>query len=201
MGFKCHIQNQTISRSGLVWVGVIQDDDGTNGTIAASEYCPLDYCSKGENNVTLNEPDSQCNYNHSGTLCGGCQPVLSLALGSVQCLPCSNKYLALLLPFALAGPVLVFLIKVLDLTISQETMNGLIFYANVVKANEYILLPQGQTNLLTVFIAWLNLDLGVETCFFHGLSSYSETWLQFVFPFYVWSIACRVHHHPNKVQR
>ena len=188
-GIKCHIQDQTISRSGLVWVGMIQDDNGTSGNIAASEYCPLDYCSKGENNVTLSEPDSQCNYNHSGTLCGGCQPGLSLALGSAQCLPCSNKYLALLLPFALAGPVLVFFIKILDLTISQGTMYGIIFYANVVKANEYILLPQGQTNPLTVFIAWLNLDLGVETCFFHGLSSYSKTWLQFVFPFYVWSIA------------
>ena len=187
-GIKCHIQNQTISRSGLVWVGMIQDDNGTSGSIAASEYCPLDYCSKGENNVTLSEPDSQCNYNHSGTLCGGCQPGLSLALGSAQCLPCSNKYLALLLPFALAGPMLVFLIKVLDLTISQGTMNGLIFYANVVKANEYILLPQGQTNPLTVFIAWLNLDLGIETCFFQGLSSYSKTWLQFAFPFYIWSI-------------
>ena len=188
-GIKCHIQDQIITRSGLVWVGMIHDDSGTNGSIAASEYCPLDYCSKGENNVTLSEPDSQCNYNHSGTLCGGCQPGLSLALGSAQCLPCSNKYLALLLPFALAGPMLVFFIKILDLTISQGTMNGLIFYANVVKANEYILLPQGQINPLTVFIAWLNLDLGVETCFFQGLSSYSKTWLQFVFPFYVWSIA------------
>ena len=29
---------------------------------------------------------------------------LSLALGSAQCLPCSNNYLALLIPFALAGP-------------------------------------------------------------------------------------------------
>ena len=26
--------------------------------------------------------DIQCNYNHSGILCGGCQPGLSLALGS-----------------------------------------------------------------------------------------------------------------------
>ena len=188
-GIKCHIQDQIITRSGLVWVGMIHDNSGTNGSIAASEYCPLDYCSKGENNVTLSEPDSQCNYNHSGTLCGRCQPGLSLALGSAQCLPCSNKYIALLLPFALAGPMLVFFIKILDLTISQGTMNGLIFYANVVKANEYILLPQGQINPLTVFIAWLNLDLGVETCFFQGLSSYSKTWLQFVFPFYVWSIA------------
>lgn len=44
-------------------------------------------------------------------------------------------------------------------------------------ANVYIFLTQRQRNPLTLFIAWYNLDLGVETCFFHGL-----TWLQFVFP-------------------
>ena len=185
-GIKCHIQEQTIGRSGLLWVGMIQDG---NGTVAASEYCPLDYCSGEDSNVTLSEPDSQCNYNHSGTLCGGCQPGLSLALGSAQCLQCSDNYLALLIPLTLAGPVLVFSIKILDLTISQGTLNGLIFYANVVKANEFIFLPRGQTNPLTVFIAWLNLDLGVETCLFQGLNAYSKTWLQFVFPFYIWSIA------------
>ena len=186
----CHIQEQTIGCSGLLWVGMIQDDNGANGTVAASEYCPLDYCNAEDSNVTLSEPDSQCNYNHSGTLCGGCQPGLSLALGSAQCLQCSNKYLALLIPLTLAGPVLVFSIKILDLTVSQGTLNGLIFYANVVKANEYIFFPPGQTNPLTVFIAWLNLDLGVETCLFQGLTAYSKTWLQFVFPLYIWSIAC-----------
>ena len=188
-GIKCHIQEQTIGRSGLLWVGVIQDDNGTNETIAVSEYCSLNYCSAEDSNVTLSEPDSQCNYNHSGTLCGGCQPGLSLALGSAQCLQCSNKYIALLIPLTLAGPVLVFSIKLLDITISQGMLNGLIFYANIVKANEYVFFPQTQTNPLTVFIAWLNLDLGVETCLFQGLTAYSKTWLQFVFPFYIWSIA------------
>jgi len=181
---QCHIQEQAIGRSGLLWVGMIQDDNGTNGTVAASEYCPLDYCYKGESNVTLRESDSQCNYNHAGVLCGGCQPGLSVALGSAQCLPCNNRYLALLIPFTLAGPVLVGIIKLLDLTISQGTLNGLIFYANIVKASEYIFLPQGKPNPLKLFIAWLNLDLGMETCFFNGLSAYSKTWLQFVFPLY-----------------
>ena len=185
-GVSCHIQDQTIGRSGLVWVGTLNND---NETVAASEYCAYDYCKREESSVTLSEPDSQCNYNHSGTLCGECQPGLSLALGSAQCLPCSNKYLALLIPFVLAGPAVVFLIKLLDLTISQGTINGLIFYANIVKANKYMLIPYGHTNPLTLFIAWLNLDLGVETCFFHGLTAYTKTWLQFVFPIYIWSIA------------
>ena len=188
-GVHCHIHDETFGRSGLVWVGMTQDDNGTNGTLTVSQYCPLNYCNKRYGNVTLDTPSSQCNYNHSGILCGACQPGLSLALGSERCLTCSNKYLALLIPFTLAGPVLVGFIKLLDLTVSQGTMNGLIFYANVIQASQYILLPWKSTHILSVFIAWLNLDLGVETCFFEGLDAYYKTWLQFVFPFYIWSIA------------
>ena len=188
-GVQCHIQEQNIGRSGLVWVGMIDNEDGPNRTVAVSQYCPSNYCSKGERNVTLNEPDSQCNYNHSGTLCGGCKPGLSLALGSTRCLSCSNDYLTLLIPFTLAGPALVFFIKWLDLTVSQGTLNGLIFFANILQANDDIFLPWRSTHPLTIFIAWLNLDLGVETCFFHGLDAYTKAWLQFLFPIYIWSIA------------
>ena len=68
-------------------------------------------------------------------------------------------------------------------------MNGLIFYANIIKANEYIFYTQRYPNPLTLFIAWLNLDIGVETCFYNGLTAYGKAWLQFVFPLYIWSIA------------
>ena len=42
------------------------------------------------------------------------------------------------------------------------------------------------TDPFSVFITWLNLDLGIETCFYNGLDAYSKTWLQFVFPVYIW---------------
>ena len=104
-------------------------------------------------------------------------------------LPCSDNYLALFIPFTIAGPALVGFIKLLDITISQGRINGLVFYANIIQANQDIFLPWRSTHPLTVFIAWLNLDFGVETCFFNGLNAYYKTWLQFVFPLYVWSIA------------
>ena len=31
-----------------------------------------------------------------------------------------------------------------------------------------------------------NLNFGIETCFYNGLDTYSKTWLQFVFPVYLW---------------
>ena len=60
-GVHCHIQEQNIGRSGQIWMGMIDNENGTNRTVAASQYCPLNYCSKGDRNVTLSEPDSQCN--------------------------------------------------------------------------------------------------------------------------------------------
>ena len=114
---------------------------------------------------------------------------LSLVLGSDQCLNCSNTYLLLLLPFAVAGVVLVAFIKLLDITVSSGFINGLIFYSNIVKVNEHIFLPHRTTNPITLFISWFNLDLGIETCFYDGLDAYAKAWLQFVFPFYLWCIA------------
>ena len=168
--------------------------------MVATEYCLFDYCNKEDSNVTLSDPDSQCNYNHSGTLCGGCQPDLSVALGSAQCLQCSNKYLALLIPFALAGPALVFFVKILDLTISQGTVNGLIFYANIVKASDYMFFSQRQTNPLTLFIACINLDLGVETCFFHAWSVCLHQDMAAVCVPSLHLEHCRAHHHLSQVQ-
>ena len=95
--------------------------------------------------------------------------------------------------FIFTGFALVFFIKVLDLTVAKGTINGLIFYANIVWANKSILFPIAETlhplqQILYTFIAWLNLDLGIETCFIDGLNAYWKTWLQCVFPIYVWTI-------------
>ena len=182
----CDIEMQTVSHDGSVWVGFYGND-----TLAVSDYCPLNYCKRGSVQVYLNssDTDSQCNYKHSGVLCGGCPTGLSLALGSDQCLHCSNHYLFLMLVFPLAGLTFVFVIKFLDLTVKQGTINGFILYANVIGANKHLFYNQKSINPLTLFIAWFNLDLGIETCLYDGLTAYSRTWLQFVFPVYLWFIA------------
>ena len=186
---ECEIQTQTVSRGGSVWVGVYK-----NNTIAVSQYCPLNYCKKDSVKLSLrqeksNGTDSQCNYNRSGVLCGECQEGLSLALGSEQCLPCSNTHLILILPFALAGLFVVFIIKCFDLTVRHGTINGMIFFANVMNANKDSFMSDSATNPIPLFVSWFNLDLGIETCFYDGLTAYVRTWLQFLFPFYIWSIA------------
>ena len=53
-------------------------------------------------------------------------------------------------------------------------------------SNSTVFIPSEGVSFLTVFIAWLNLDLGIHTCLFPGLDMYTKVWLQFVFPKYVW---------------
>ena len=130
----------------------------------------------------------QCDLNHTGLLCGACAANNSLMLGSSQCQFCPNTYLALLLPFAAAGVALVVFLTSLRLTVVTGTLNTIILYANIVQVKRGLFFSPNARNLLTVFLAWMNLDLGFQTCFYDGLDAYALTWLQFAFPLYVWFI-------------
>ena len=172
------------------WISYINDTNLTGYFVYTN--CPFDYCLLTSPPVDLNQPngaDAQCAFNRSSRLCGSCQPGLSLSLGSSHCLPCPNYWPALLIAITmaaiLAGLALVTLLLVLNMTVAVGTLNGLIFYANVVYANKSILLPFQDTNFITVFISWLNLELGIDTCYFPVMDTYIKTWLQLAFPAYV----------------
>ena len=180
---SCSIESESFQRSGDFWVGSDHDNDSYTGLVI-HPHCPFDYCRSDTADISVNDLDSQCAFSREGVLCGSCHGNLSLPLGSSRCMECSNSYLALLIPFAAAGIILVLLLFLLRLTVSVGTLSGLIFYANIVAVNRAIFFPPGATNVLTVFIAWLNLDLGIETCFFSGMDIYMRSWLQFIFPAY-----------------
>lgn len=61
--------------------------------------------------------------------------------------------------------VLVLFVKLLDLTVADGFINGLVFYCNIVWINKDILLPSNRagTGFLRVFLAWFNLDVGITT--------------------------------------
>ncbi len=63
------------------------------------------------------------------------------------------------------------------LTVAVGTINGLVFYANIVAANQALYFPKHNSEgaFLRVLIAWINLDLGIETCFYNGMDMYTRT--------------------------
>ena len=168
-------------RSGNGWFGYINNTQCITGTT----NCHFDYCNQSDVSFDIMAPDRQCLANRTGILCGQCQPHLSIMLGSNRCGTCSNWYLFLLPVFAIAGVMLVAVLMILNLSVSVGTINGLLFYANMVKLNEAFFFPNANIPVVSQFISWLNLDLGIEVCLFDGLDSYWNTWLQFVFPAYL----------------
>ena len=185
---SCDVDRQAIlqNASSTFWLQGVSYNNGTPEGFIHHPYCPLDYCIIKSKYINLNNPDQQCSYKHSGLLCGKCKNNLSLVLGSFQSKRCSNNYIALLIPFAIAGVLLVILLFLLNLKIRDGTLHGLIFYANIVAANQHIFFPQSSNNPAGIFIAWLNLDLGIQTCFYNGMDTYAKTWLDLVFPVYIW---------------
>ena len=166
------------------WVGY----DSQSDELILHPLCPFDYCVSHKVDFPLDNTDMQCAYNRTGLLCGACKRNYSLLLGTSHCKQCTNSYLVLLIPFAVMGVALVFLLLVCKLTVATGALSGLVFYANIVGVNRTTFLPVESTDVFSVFIAWLNLDFGIETCFFDGMDAYSKTWLQFVFPAYIWMI-------------
>ena len=184
---QCNIQNLTslFSRAGNNWVAYFNQHNCT----VAHAGCPFNYCNRSLVSFNITSPDSQCILNRTGTLCGQCKEGLSLLLGSNRCAKCNNRYLSIIVAFIFAGILFIAILIFLDLTVSSGKINGLLFYANIVKINESVFFPNGSIPVLSQLISWLNLDFGIETCFYDGLNSYWKTWLQFAFPFYLWLLA------------
>ena len=132
------------------WVGY---DDQSHG-LTLNSFCPFDYCVSQAVNFSLNNTDMQCAQYRSGLLCGACKKGYSLVQHTSDCKQCTNSYhLLLLIPFALMGVALVFLLLVCKLTVATGTLSGLVLYANIVGANRTIFLPVKSTDAFSVFIA------------------------------------------------
>ena len=75
----------------------------------------------------------------------------------------------------IAGIVLVVLLYLLNLTVTNSTINGIIFYGNIISINDSIFLTNNYVFYpLRVFISFSNLDLGIETCFYNGMDGYAK---------------------------
>ena len=188
---SCNYSRETITKRGTTaWISYLSIKN-TSGYLIYP-YCPMDYCLPPDTTVKINlsipnGADAQCAHDRSGLLCGACSPGLSLSLGSSHCLPCHahwpGLFVTVIISSLLAGIILVASLLVLNLTVAVGTLNGLIFYANIVATNQDRFFHS--TSFITVFVSWLNLELGIDTCFFDGMDFYWKTWIELAFPTYI----------------
>ena len=189
---QCKPDTKTLTRVGNFWVTYTNASavhvHNVSGYLTYPN-CPLNYCKDPTKNVSINlnekfGADEQCMKGRGDILCGKCKPGFSLSLNSARCLPCQSnwtKYAVLtviIICALIAGIALVIFILTLNLTVAVGSLNGLIFYSNVVT----IFLPDLKLNFI---ISWLNLNIGFDTCFFESMDAFWKTLIELLFPLYV----------------
>ena len=102
-----------------------------------------------------------------------CRPGTSLSLGSPRCIQCPDHWfrnlIGIVIAAFIAGIALVIFMLALNMTVAVGTLNGILFYAHIVSANaDTYFFPFTTPDFVTVFISWLNLDVGFDTCFSIG---------------------------------
>ena len=197
---NCNATNSSLVRvNSNSWITYVSDTDPPGYVVHPN--CPFDYCHPSTDKVYfyLDRPDGAdalCVHNHGGTLCGACKANLSLSLGSSRCVPCDSYWpgvlFTILLASIIAGVLLVTVLLALNMTVAVGLINSFIFYANVVAVSDSIFFPSSKPSFPTIFVAWLNLDIGFDVCFFDGLDMYAKTWLQLAFPMYIISLVILV---------
>ena len=188
---NCNTSTETFTRKQNSWISFVplnQSENMTSYYLLTHLHCPYDYCIPLAT-TQQSKIDKVCNMNRTGILCGACETGLSVSLGSSQCMKCNNYWPALLILIVLvtvvSGIALVCLILFLNLTVAIGTLNGIIFYANIIAANNSIFLRLPTPNFPSIFISWLNLDIGFDFCLYDGIDTYVKTWLQLLFPCYL----------------
>ena len=179
-----------IKQHSTAWINYISIENSSGYLIY--RYCPNNYCLPPETmvEINLNIPngaDAQCSNNRGGLLCGSCINGSTLSLGSAHCIECNTHWpivlVVLIISGIVGGIILVASFLVLNLTVAVGTLNGIIFYANIVAANGRTFFPSRY--FLTVFISWINLELGIDTCLFKGMDAYWKTWIELALPTYL----------------
>ena len=193
-GIECNISSGTVTRPGSVWIGIFSEHTNESEykdvVVGYSNHCPTRYCNQSASVVNVSDPSSLCTHNRTGVLCGRCEAGLSVAVGGPQCLRCSHWWLFTIPLYALLCFVYVALLLLLQMTIARGTINGLIFYANLLNVNTYTLLSGYSGSRWAIsFLAFLNIELGFPVCLYNGLDELNKALLSIVLPTYIWLLA------------
>ena len=189
-GVTCDIDQRGLVSPLNTWVGPIDanaDDKLNKGFVV--NRCILNYCNFNRMLITNGDFDSQCTngFNKSGFMCGGCMENSSAVFGTNRCRECSHYYLLLIIVFILLGVLLMGAMFFFQITITEGYLNSVVFFANVVSLLTTLV---GRTSVRYVYLplSLLSLNLGVEVCFFDGMTRIATVGLHMVFIAYLFAL-------------
>ena len=181
-GIVCSISDMTFTLPLNGWISKTKDSENE---IIYTNHCFFDYCTLSPYRIiTLDNTSSLCLPGRIGIVCGQCANSLSVVFGTSRCKKCSNLGLIMIPILAVAGILIVILLFASNLTIMNGNIYGFIFFVNTLSISTLELFTTKREIAYTLILLF-NLDLGIEVCFYNGMTAYVATWLQFVFPIYL----------------
>ena len=185
--------NELLFSSSLeVWMSV------RDGELLVGRFCPHFFCSdemfrgKGVPLSSLRNSSALCNVanNRIGKLCSECKPGFSAMVGSFKCSnDCSNVYIIIVIfVLSLLGIFAIGLILLLNCTIMQGDVIGILFYASSVGALHEFSPLDRVSAFLNRFVSVFALKWGFGSCVFLGMTSFARGFLQFLFPIYLFAL-------------
>ena len=193
------------------WAGLMNITNGTNQTtVFGVAFTCREFCNVNQDytvflingsDVLIADPNDYfannlplCPPTKTGPLCSTCTTVngikYSTVFGSSKCKQCSNWWLLTLVLYAVVGPLLIYLLFALKLTLTTGTLNGILFYAQAIGINN-IRIVSSHSLLFSiykathVFLSMLNLNLGFPLCFYNGMTELWKAGLGLLFPLYL----------------
>ena len=189
----------TITRTDTEWIGIANLFNGTV-VFGAALNCIV-YCKYksgytklivNDTNVAIADSDDLSNSvplcidNREGLLCSQCPPGYSVVFGSYECKQCSNWWLFTLIIYAVSGPLLIYLLYALKLTLTTGSLNGIIFCVQLLGFIDPPSVDKKEMNIL--LNDWTNYDLSFPLCLYNGMTELWKYGLVIIYQVYIFSI-------------
>ena len=193
-GVTCYVSSLEFEVPHNTWLGYVES------SLTVLHTCPSPYCRFNFNvsapiripvkNNTF-DMQLQCSsvLNRGGIGCRTCKAGYSEMFGiSSTCMQCTNDLTVIPLVLTLiAGVLLTWTIAYFRLTVSQGYIYGILLYCNILSVHASHLTTWNPRYALLIS-SWLTLNIGVDICFYNGMTSVGRVGFGFVFPTYLFSI-------------
>ena len=176
----------TITRTDTEWIGIAKLSNGIvvfGAALNCIEYCRYKsgYTKLIVNDTSVALADSDdlsnsvplCIDNREGLLCSQCPPGYSVVFGTYECKQCSNWWLFTLIIYAVIGPLLIYLLYALKLTLTTGSLNGIIFCVQILGFVDSPSIDKKGMNIL--LNGWIDYDVNFPLCLYKGMT---EVWKQ-----------------------
>uniref|UniRef100_A0A1X7TQ39 TRP C-terminal domain-containing protein n=1 Tax=Amphimedon queenslandica TaxID=400682 RepID=A0A1X7TQ39_AMPQE len=190
----------TITRINSEWIGTMNQLFNGTAVFGAALNC-FEFCryKSGKTklvvdhiNVTIADSNNLsnsiplCVENREGPLCSQCITGYSAVFGSSECRQCSNWWLLMLLVYVPAGPLIIYLLYALKLTLTTGTLNGIIFCIQIFGFFNPPSINLKEMNWLVS--GWIDTQLSHPLCLYNGMTNLWKQGLSTVYQIYVLSI-------------